>query len=89
MGDELQLFRLTDIHIHGNLFLCPPPLTLHGLFSDGSCEFWAGRRGGREEGGKEIEIEGKRKEGKRGGGRGGGEGREKRRTGREKRKNRE
>ena len=54
LGDELKLFCLTDIHIHGYLLLCPPPLTLHGLLSDRSCEF--GRRrvegGGREKRGK-------------------------------------
>ena len=66
LGDELKLFRLTDVHIHGYLLLCPPPLTLHGLFSDRSCEF--GRRraegGGREKRGKKKE-EGKENEGGR------------------------
>lgn len=66
LGDELKLFRLTDVHIHGYLLLCPPPLTLHGLFTDRSCEF--GRRrvegGGREKRGKKKE-EGKENEGGR------------------------
>ena len=78
MGDELKLFRLTDIHIHGHFFLCSPPLTLHGLLGDGSCEFGGG--GGKEEGRKEREMGGKRKEEERRGGGGGGEGREKRRA---------
>lgn len=73
LGDELKLFRLTDVHIHGYLLLCPPPLTLHGLFSDRSCEF--GRRrvegGGREKRGKKKE-EGKENEGGRERGKQGG-----------------
>lgn len=73
MGDELKLFCLADVHIHGYLLLCPPPLTLHGFLSDGSCEF--GRRrvegGGREKRGKKKE-EGKENEGGRERGKQGG-----------------